>query len=185
MGKEKGKRILLDAGHGGTDAGAVSGGVSEEGINLGICLRLAERLRESGHIVILTRDKDAGLSPEERLVKIREYQPDAFVSVHCNAAKNPQAHGVETLYRDDFDYPLAAEIQKALIATTNMTDRGIKNDEKELGRRLAVLGDKETPSCLVEIGFISNRGDLKLIMEEQELIVEALLDGINNWANNG
>ncbi|MDP2167977.1 MAG: N-acetylmuramoyl-L-alanine amidase [Thermodesulfovibrionales bacterium] len=176
------KKILLDAGHGGTDPGAVYGGISEEDITLDVVLRLGERLRENGHNVLYTRDRDTNLMPSDRLKMIQEYKPDAFISVHCNAATNPQAHGVETIYRDDYDYPLACEVHKALLATTEMRDRKVKHDSETPHKRLAVLGDLKTPACLVEIGFMSNDDDRKVMIEERELIVEAMLDGINNWA---
>lgn len=176
------KKILLDAGHGGDDPGAVYSGIKEEDITLAVTLALGGRLRTAGFNVLFTRDKDMNLSPSQRLAMIRQYKPDAFISIHCNASTNSQAHGIETIYRDDFDYPLAKEIHMSLIATTEARDRGIKNDEKELKRKLTVLGNLQTPACLVEIGFISNPEDMKMLIKEQGLIIEALLDGINNWA---
>lgn len=174
-------RILLDPGHGGHDPGAVSGGAVEKDITLDVCLSLGYRLRRSGINILFTRDRDAFISPTDRLGMIRAYQPHAFVSIHCNAALNPQAHGIETFYRDDYDYPLAAAIHKSLIGMTEMNDRGVKNDIKDINRKLAVLGDLTTPACLVEIGFITNATDLNEILTDRDKIVEALHDGIMNW----
>jgi len=177
-------KILLDAGHGGTDPGAVNqGGIQEKDIALEIVLKLVKLLREKGFQALLTRDKDIYISPSDRLKMINNFKPEAFISIHCNSSANSQAHGAETIYRDDYDYPLAAAIHKSLIANLEMRDRGVKNDIKELGRRLAVLGNLEVPACLVEIGFISNENDLEKIDDEDEhqAIAEALAEGIEAW----
>ncbi|MEK7075931.1 MAG: N-acetylmuramoyl-L-alanine amidase [Patescibacteria group bacterium] len=177
-------KILLDSGHGGTDPGAVNqDGIQEKDIALSVVLKLSKILRDKGFQALLTRDKDIYISPADRLKMINNYKPDAFISVHCNSSANSQAHGIETIYRDDYDYPLAQAVHKSLLANIEMRDRGIKNDIKELGRRLAVLGNLEVPACLVEIGFISNEGDLEKLDEEdeQQTIAEAISEGIEEW----
>ena len=180
-------KILLDPGHGGKDPGAMNqdSGIQEKDIALSVVLKLAVLLRDAGHNALLTRDKDIYISPADRLKMINNFKPDAFISVHCNSSANSQAHGIETIYRDDYDFPLAQAVHKSLLANTEMTDRGIKNDIKELGRRLAVLGNLEVPACLVEIGFISNEGDLEKIDEEdeQQAIAEAITEGVKEWAS--
>jgi N-acetylmuramoyl-L-alanine amidase len=178
-------KILIDAGHGGNDPGAVNqDGIQEKDIALEVVLKLAPLLRDAGHDALLTRDGDIYISPADRLKMINNFKPEAFVSIHCNSSTNTQAHGIETLYRDDYDYPLAAAIHKSLIANLEMSDRGIKNDIKDLGRKLAVLGNLEVPACLVEIGFISNEGDLEKIndKDEHQAIAEAIAEGIEAWA---
>lgn len=179
------KKILIDAGHGGTAPGAVNQdtGIQEKDIALDVVLKLAVRLRDAGHYTMLTRDKDIYISLADRLKMINNFKPDAFISVHCNSSANSQAHGIETIYRDDYDFPLAAAVHKSLIANTEITDRGIKNDIRELGRRLAVLGNLAVPACLVEIGFISNEDDLSKIDDEDEhkAIAVAIAEGVEAW----
>lgn len=176
-------KILLDAGHGGKDHGAVNSdyGRQEKDIALEVVLALGNMLRDAGHNVLYTRDRDNYISPADRLNMIKRYKPDCFVSVHCNSASNPSASGVETIYRDDYDVELAHHVHIALVEHTGLRDRGVKQDIGDLGRRLAVLGNLETPACLVEIGFISNEEDLEVI-EDESLIANALLEGIANWA---
>lgn len=174
-------KILLDSGHGGEDPGAVADGIMEKEINLEIMLGLANILREQGHQVFCTRDKDTAMSVSNRLKTIKEYKPECFVSLHCNSSNNTQAHGIETIYRDDFDFELAQSIHKSLIANTDLEDRGVKQDIKCLRKRLAVLGDLETPACLIEIGFISNNADRIFVLENIDLIAEAIAEGILEW----
>lgn len=176
-------KILLDAGHGGKDPGAINQDADrqEKDIALEVVLRLGNLLRDSGHNVLLTRDKDVYLSPADRLAMIKRYAPDCFISVHCNSSANAAASGVETIYRDDYDVELAHHVHIALVEHTGLKDRGIKQDIGDLGRKLAVLGDLEVPSCLVEIGFISNEDDLGVI-GDAGLIANAILEGMANWA---
>ena len=176
-------KILLDAGHGGKDPGAVSiGNIEEEDIALDVILKFGKLLEsELGFEVDYTRIDDTYISPSARLVKINNYNPDVFISVHCNSSSNSQACGVETFYRDEYDLELATCVQEALIEATGLKDRGIKSDVEDLGRRLAILNNLTVPAILVEIGFISNPEDLRII-QNTDLIAEAIMEGINRWA---
>jgi N-acetylmuramoyl-L-alanine amidase len=175
------KKILFDPGHGGHDPGAVSNNVEEEDITLSIALSASNLLREAGFFVLCTRDRDTYISPSMRLKMINDYKPDAFISVHCNASANPEAHGIETVYRDEYDKPLAIAIQEAIVRAEGLTDRGIKNDIGDLHRRLAVLGNLKVRACLCEVGFLSNLGDLAVI-SKIDLVASALAEGIKAWS---
>lgn len=182
-------KILIDPGHGGKDCGAVfdptpgkpGDEVEEEDITLEVSLKLGHKLQEGGHSVIFTRDRDTTISPSGRLNMINQIQPEIFISIHCNASVNPEAHGCETIYRDEFDVRLAQCIQKSMVLNTGMRDRGVKQDVKDLGRRLAVLGNLQVPSALVEIGFISNPLERTIMTERKDLIVSALKSGIEEF----
>lgn len=173
------KTIFLDAGHGGNDPGAVSNeGIEEEDINLEVVLSAGIILRDAGFSVFYTRDKDKKLSPSQRLQIIKAYNPNAFISVHCNASNSPSAHGIETIYKDEYDKPLAMSVHNSLIETTELRDRGIKQDV----RNLAVLKDLETPAILIEIGFISNEEELEFIQSNIDIIAGAIAEGVIAWA---
>jgi len=176
-------KILLDPGHGGTDPGAIDPEtrIEEEDINLEVATALGELLEAAGHAVLHTRSSDVYISPSARLTLIRKWQPKAFISIHCNAAADPAAHGIETIYRDDYDRNLAMCVQAELVAATGLHNRGIKCDgTKEYNRNLAVLKDLETPAILTEIGFITNDEDLA-VMRDTRLIAQAIFDGIEAW----
>src|SRR5205823_3130466 len=80
-------RVVVDAGHGGHDTGAVGkGGVREKDVALSIALKLAAELKEAGLEVILTRDDDTFVSLEDRARIANESNGDLFISVHCNSA---------------------------------------------------------------------------------------------------
>ena len=94
------RRIVVDAGHGGKDPGAVGpNGVREKDVNLAIARKLAGKLRETlACDVVLTRDSDIYLPLEERTAIANKVGADLFISIHANAATNRQAFGVETYY---------------------------------------------------------------------------------------
>ena len=94
------RRIVVDAGHGGHDPGAVGArGTQEKDVVLGIALRLARKLRdELGLDVVLTRSKDVFLELQERTAIANQVGADLFVSVHANASLNRSTSGIETYY---------------------------------------------------------------------------------------
>lgn len=92
-------RIVVDAGHGGKDPGAIGvGGVKEKDINLDIASRLARNLRQAGVEVIQTRGKDHFIELSERTVMASKPGVDLFLSIHSNATKSRSACGIEVYY---------------------------------------------------------------------------------------
>lgn len=107
---------------------------------------------------------------------------DVFVSIHCNAADNPQALGTETYY-----YPgskagreLAQTIQNQIVYSLNMVDRGTK--EAVPGKNgLYVLNNTNMPAVLVELGFISNDHDEKVLANYQDALARAVARGVTDY----
>ena len=95
------RRIVVDAGHGGHDTGAIGpSGVREKDVTLAIARRLAARLRGRGFEVVLTRDRDAFVPLEERTAIANGRRGDLFVSLHANAHPRRDRHGMETYVLD-------------------------------------------------------------------------------------
>ncbi len=93
------KRIVIDAGHGGKDPGAIGvNGMKEKDISLAIAKQLAEFLKKDGFDVYLTRDEDIYLTLEERTAIANSLEADLFVSIHVNSSKNRRLRGIETYY---------------------------------------------------------------------------------------
>ena len=85
---------------------------------------------------------------------------------------------MEVIYRDEFDFPLALQIMDFMAkGIPEVSNRGIKNDEDDLNRRLGVLNDHETPAVLVEVGFITNDKDYFEITDYRA-VAEVLSKGI-------
>jgi len=91
------RKVVVDAGHGGQDPGAIGrGGLREKDVNLDIALRLAQRLREQGIEVVLTRTTDVFLPLEERSRIANREQPDLFLSIHADASPRASTAGTTT-----------------------------------------------------------------------------------------
>ncbi|MFW5740581.1 MAG: N-acetylmuramoyl-L-alanine amidase [Myxococcota bacterium] len=97
-GQRRVRRVVLDPGHGGSDPGAIGpGGLREKDVTLDIAHRVAPILsRELGMVTMLTRDDDRYVPLEERAARANAFHADLFVSVHCNAAEDPEHRGVQT-----------------------------------------------------------------------------------------
>ncbi len=147
--------VVLDAGHGGRDPGAVGpGGTYEKDVALQIVEQVKKYLSQPGcYRVLLTRTDDSYISPSARAKMANDAKADVFVSIHCNAASSPAAQGYETLYHPNsmLGTNLAAGIQAGLRRHLRGPDRGIKPRAE-----LAVLRQTKMPAVLVEVGFISH-----------------------------
>lgn len=187
------KKVLIDPGHGGTDPGATAGGVNEADINLDVSLALAWELSRRGIPSATTRTVDTNLSLSERQRMVDRLQPDAFVSIHCNAAPDDPAtpqderlviKGCEIFYRDPADLPLAQAIHHYLIRT-GVKDRGIHQDQQFLGKRLAMLNNLRVPSVLVELGYLSHPGNRQMIRENVQGFAELIAHGVAEFLGVG
>jgi N-acetylmuramoyl-L-alanine amidase len=112
-------RIVLDAGHGGKDTGAIGqGGTLEKEVTLEIADRAARVLRAEGLDVLLTRDDDRFVSLEERTARANAFSADLFVSIHCNASEGRTRRGLETYVLDTTRDEMASQISARENATT-------------------------------------------------------------------
>lgn len=174
-----GKSFYLDAGHGGTDPGAVNNnlGLQEKIAALDICLKLGLLLEKQGANIYYSRTGDTYPSITARANQANSLNVTAFISIHLNSADNKSATGIETLVYSTKGtaYELAGKIQKNMVDATKWTDRGIKA-RPDLG----VLRLTKMPADLVECGFISNDKEATELFkpEIQDKIANAIADGI-------
>jgi N-acetylmuramoyl-L-alanine amidase len=105
-------RIVIDAGHGGHDSGAIGpGGLEEKDVVLDVALRLGKLLKERlGADVIYTRDDDTFIPLETRTAIANKAQADLFISIHANSSSDPTVRGVETYYLNFTSSPDALEV---------------------------------------------------------------------------
>ena len=174
----KQKTICLDAGHGGKDPGAVSGGVKEKDIALKMAKLIGGRL--AGYTVAYTRTDDSYVDLSERATCANRIKADLFVSIHCNSAANAQANGVEVFThtsQSEGSMDAANTIYKKLFAAASMVGRGIK------AANYAVLRETKMPAVLVELGFISNAADHAKLTNPawQEQAAAAITSGIEEY----
>lgn len=174
--------IVIDPGHGGTDPGAVRSGVNEKDITLPVSLKVEKILRDKGYNVVMTRSTDRYVSLSERANIANNVNADAFVSIHANSVKNaPNANGIETLYNTSLDKELAKCIQEEVIKATGATNRSIKHRPN-----LAVLRRTKMPASLIELGFITNERERKMMINNgyQNILARGIVSGIEKFLNN-
>jgi len=172
-------KVFIDAGHGGSDPGALGFGYRESDLNLQIAKKVESILKSRGIDVKMSRTSDIYHSLSERADMANDYGADAFVSIHQNSASSKSANGVETYYnKNKEEYkPLSNDIQNQLISQTNATNRGVKSAE------FAVLVRSNMISSLVECGFISNESEVKKLSDSayQDKLAIGIADGIENY----
>lgn len=180
-----GRRIVLDAGHGGKErGGAGSLGVWEKDLVLPIVLRAAAKLRELGADVILTRDADVTVPLYDRALLAEVVQADVLVSVHANALPDGQdpakyrGAGVYTYQPQAL--PLAQHLLNAVLQ--GVPEAGLDRTG-HFHRNLALTRPSTQPSVLVELAYLTDAGNLRLLMGEagQERFAEALARGIASF----
>lgn len=186
-GELRNKVLVLDAGHGGRDEGAwdQSGNPVEKKLNLIIVKMLKERFEQTPGIdVYCTRLSDISVSKKKRVAMANKLQADALVSIHCNASEpgDTASRGVETLYskrktgKDQIsNQALAQQILDSLSASTGLKNRGTIRREG-----LYLMHHSKVPTTIVEIGYISNKSDLKYLNSKKgrEKVVDGIYNGI-------
>lgn len=176
-----GTLVVLDAGHGGHDRGAIGvNGLMEADVNLELALKLGRRLQEEGARVIWTRSTDVFLPLPDRPKIANDLKADLFISIHNNSCPDDCAgSGTETFYLPSREENriLAQALQEALVQRLGLPDRGIKQ------RNLSVLRNAEVPAALVEVAFLSNPQEEALLRDPAfiDRAVEALVEGVRRY----
>jgi N-acetylmuramoyl-L-alanine amidase len=149
--KSQGVRVVLDAGHGGYDHGAIYGGHNEKDINLQIATRVQENLKTAGIDAYMTRNEDRFMSLVERVELSNTIEPKIFVSMHANAlVTNPDMQGLQTYYHSDGGLKLGEYVHKRLVKDVGMPDQRIRK------ANFWVCKYTKAPSILLELGFMTN-----------------------------
>lgn len=159
--KSEPKVIVIDAGHGGKDPGAVFSSVYEKSLNLDIAKRLRKLLQAKGYKVIMTRTSDKFIELTERANIANTKQADLFISIHNNSMPDGYS-GVMTLYstrdsKEDFTSKnLAEAIQESMVKTLKTKSIGARERDN-----LVVLNKTTMPAVIVEVGCMSDSSELK------------------------
>ncbi|ALX48177.1 N-acetylmuramoyl-L-alanine amidase [Lentibacillus amyloliquefaciens] len=176
------KTIVIDAGHGGVDVGAIgASGTYEKQFTNRTVQELKKELAILGADVILTRQSDHYISLASRVSLSNITDADAYLSIHYNSfPQAPDVTGIATYYGHDRDKNLAADIQEALITETSADDRDIKQED------YYILRKNLQPSVLIELGFISNSEQEELLQTNiyQKKLVSGIIKGLNQFFSN-
>lgn len=178
----RGKVIVIDPGHGGSDPGAHgSANVQEKDVNLAVSLKLAALLEKEGAVICMTRQTDRDVygpnasGPQElgaRTAFASFNDADLFISIHSNWFSNPDVNGSGSYYygRSYYSRLLAKHLQRGMSDAAKLKDRGIYT------ANFYVLKHSEMPACLLELGFLSNKQEEKQLASPQ--VQDKLASGI-------
>lgn len=191
-------KIIVDAGHGAPDGGAVgTNGTLEKDVNLNIAIKLAEVLDAKGYIPIMTRTGDNGIY-DSSCTTIREMKRDdmnkrlnimknsgasLFVSIHMNAFQNKSAKGLHIFYSKNHEKikPLAENIQVRISEITGAKTHTVTTADENL----FLMKNPPVPAILAECGFLSNEEEEKNLNDSnyQSKLAWAIAEAIDSYYN--
>ena len=192
----QGKTVLIDAGHGGIDAGTIGWvtGVREDELNLAVAKYLESFLSKAGATVVMTRSDDGGLYDADtrsdrqkredmtrRAQMIRDGDEDYVISIHMNGFTESDAYGAQVLYQSGSaeGMALAQTIQEELRGGLDVTNR-----RQASAGDYMVLRSANVPAVLVECGFLSNAAEEEKLMTPayQERVAWLIYTGLMRYA---
>lgn len=180
--------VFLDPGHGGSDPGATANGLTEKDLNLTVGLACRNRLAALGVPVLMSRESDADVTLAARVHLANTKRATCFVSLHHNAANNPDAQGFEIWHsiKGGEGKRLAGLIESQLVSNLGIRSRSLKSRESESmpGRDYHyVIRHTAMPAVIVEGGFITNAHDAAVLMNPAALKAEgeAIADAVAAW----
>lgn len=187
-----GKTIILDAGHGGVDAGAQNGKIIEKELNLILVKKLEKELVSRGSTVYLTRTNDKDLSTTtvnrkrndlyNRAKYINDISPDMYVSIHLNSTTSSNWKGFQVFYTNkNKENKLIASTITEHISQNISNVREIKQDNTYYMYKYIT-----SPGILIEAGFISNPNENYLLRQEwyQDKLIKLIVDSIEIYFKN-
>lgn len=191
-----GRRVVVDAGHGAPDGGAVGqSGVQEKDINLAIAFKVQEFLEQSGAQVVVTRADDNSIhntghnirskkisDMKNRKKIMNESDADVFLSIHMNEFEQSKYRGHQVFYARNGEpsKQLAQLIQARLIEVLNPPEQ---REIKPADSGIYLLKNAEIPAVLVECGFVSNPEEERLLLDAdyQKKIAWGIYTGLSEW----
>ncbi|MBW4085606.1 N-acetylmuramoyl-L-alanine amidase family protein [Paenibacillus sp. S150] len=176
--------VALDAGHGGTQSGAVSlTGRLEKNFNLAVIQKVGTLLLQEGVAdVVFTRTEDSTLGLQERVAIAEAGQANLFISLHANSLpveypNRDKVNGSESYYSRTESLPLAQIMHKHLVAGTGFKDNGIRS------KSLHVTRETSMPAVLLEAGYLTNPGNESAMYSErlQDSLAREIVAGIKEY----
>lgn len=175
--------IVIDAGHGGKDPGAISPDktIHEKDVALSTALLLRDRLQDAGTNVVLTRDNDTFVSLNQRVEMSHQHNADAFISLHYDAVEVANTmSGTTTYYQTNANLELANTINQYLKENVPAPNNGVRLADYQ------VLRTNKQPAVLLELGYMNHSVDTKQIdtLSYQSAVVESIYQALRDYYGN-
>jgi TonB-dependent SusC/RagA subfamily outer membrane receptor len=180
--------VVIDAGHGGSDYGAIENDIKEKDLNLAIAKDVKELNQNLNLNVILSRSGDELLTPQDRIKFADANKADIFVSIHMDAeAKKNEHNGIYIFIpKNNNSYLNQSKLlgSSLIEAFKNNYELSVPNDLKQSEQGIWVLKANQFPSVLIEAGFLTTQKDLDYLVksENQKIIAQNILNGIGKYA---
>lgn len=184
------KVVVIDAGHGGSDKGAIGpSGVTEKSVTLAVALKVEKLLQDSGAKVVMTRRTDIDVASasasdvQELRARVNKAPPsaDIFISIHCNAFSTPKSNGMETFYYSGSyaGRKLATLLNEELAKYGGRLNRGVKS------ANFYVMKHSSCPASLIELAFVTNPEEESLLADDnyQSELAKAIAIAVNRYFN--
>lgn len=184
----RGKVIVVDPGHGGSNPGAVANGTRETDNNLAVSLKLRDKLVKAGAKVIMTRETDRTVASEgsslgqelgARVDIAEANKADMFVSIHSNSNPDSSIYGAMTFFPSGKSSKLALEVQDNIVKQTGAVDKGTSS------ATFYVLRNTTMPSILVEMGFVTNASEARKLQDDnyRNKMAQGIFNGLVKYYN--
>ncbi|MBE6537897.1 MAG: hypothetical protein E7671_00340 [Ruminococcaceae bacterium] len=192
--------VIIDAGHGGEDGGAVGiNGAKEKDLNLDISFKLCDMLKNAGFNVIMTRTEDIllydrnadykgrkkSLDLRARLEKAKSVADPIFISIHMNAFPSSKYSGLQVWYsKNDNGSRILADIIQERVKSTLQNENNRKT--KAADSSIYLLDRAEYPAVLIECGFLSNEEECRMLSDEnyRQKLATVLFEAIKDYSKN-
>lgn len=172
--------VIIDAGHGGEDSGAVANGIFEKDINLSIALKLRDMLRAAGYQVRMTREEDISVYDDsasttrekkvsdmnKRVSMINSDDGNILISIHQNKFEQSKYSGAQIFYSKNTDesFRLAEAVRRSVTGLLQPDNkRELKPDEGSI----FILKKAQVPAIIVECGFLSNADEAAKLSDDE------------------
>jgi len=175
--------IAIDAGHGGTNLGAsgLTSGILEKNYTLLFAKELQKILKKQKIKVVMVRETDTTIDNKDRVLWAQQNNPDIFISFHLNSSGRSTARGVSTYYKHIGHRSFSQSILKRLLEIKNLEEFG------NVGSfNFQPIQPTDYPSCLVEVAFLSNKEDEKMILDPKfrTKVANQVYLGIKDWVRD-
>ena len=172
--------IAIDAGHGGTNLGAsgTTSGILEKNYTILFAKELQKILKKQKIKVLMVRETDTTIDNKDRVLWAQQNNPDVFISFHLNSSGRDSIRGVSTYYKHIGFRSFSQSILKRLLEIKNLEEFG------NVGSfNFQPIQPTDYPSCLVEVAFLSNKEDEKMILDSRfrTKVANQVYLGIKDW----
>ena len=181
--------VVIDAGHGGRDNGAMQNNINEKDLDLAIAKQIKELNSNKNLNIVLSRDQDVEINPKDRTNFAIRHNADLLISIHINADEKKNEHdGLDIVIpKNDNSHITQSKLLGSSLIEAFKNNYGLKvpDNLSQREKNVWILKANEYPAVLIELGYITTTKDLDYLIDpkNQKTIAQNILNGIEKYAN--